>query len=265
METIRLCIFNKYLGAKWDWKPGQINIFNLESTKIGAKTWVHYDVREFETKYLADEFFTKNFPKNEKSMIDIAKEIGLKDMCNCLGIYIRDTKGTKDKEERIDPNKLKTSSLGISFIASFESCKLLPYNDSENHATIGYGHLISLRSVEELVKNNSMTKKYRNGITKQEATDLFISDLRVTEEGLRKRVNVPLFQYEFDALISLLFNAGVDLKTPKLFTHLENKEYQAAAEEFKDIINRGTASEKGLRNRRLKEVEIFNNSNYINN
>ena len=28
---------------------------------------------------------------------------------------------------------------------------------------------------------------------------------------------------------------------------------------------RGTASEKGLRNRKLKEVDIFNNSNYINN
>ena len=110
-----------------------------------------------------------------------------------------------------------------------------------------------------------MPKKYRNCITKQEANDLFISDLNVTEEGLRKRVKVPLFQCEFDALVSLLYNAGVDLKAPKLFTQLKNKEYQAAAEEFKDIINRGTASEKGLRNRRLKEVNIFNNSNYINN
>ena len=110
-----------------------------------------------------------------------------------------------------------------------------------------------------------MPKEYRNGITKQEANDLFISDLSVTEKGLRRRVKVPLFQCEFDALVSLLYNAEVDLKAPNLFTHLENKEYQAAAEEFKDIINRGTASEKGLRNRKLKEVDIFNNSNYINN
>ena len=108
----------------------------MESTKIGAKTWVHYDVREFETKYLADEFFTKNFSKNEKSMIAIAKEIGLKDMCNCLGIYIRDTKGTKDKEERIDPNKLKTSSLGISFITSL------------NH--VNYYHIMILRTMQQL-------------------------------------------------------------------------------------------------------------------
>lgn len=110
-----------------------------------------------------------------------------------------------------------------------------------------------------------MLKKYRNGITKQEANDLFISDLSVTEEGVKKASEIPLFQCEFDALVSLLYNAGVDLKAPKLFTQLKNKEYQAAAEEFKDIINRGTASEKGLRNRRLKEVDIFNNSNYINN
>lgn len=36
-------IFNKYLGAKWDWK--ERNIFNLESTSVGATTWVHYDVK----------------------------------------------------------------------------------------------------------------------------------------------------------------------------------------------------------------------------
>src|SRR5690606_20823035 len=47
IEEIRLEIFNKYLGAKWDWKEGQTDIFNLESTSIGATTWVHYDVREF--------------------------------------------------------------------------------------------------------------------------------------------------------------------------------------------------------------------------
>lgn len=52
-------------------------------------------------------------------------------------------------------------------------------------------HLISSRSVEKLVKNNSMLKKYRNGITKQEANDLFISDLSVTEEGVKKASESP--------------------------------------------------------------------------
>lgn len=85
--------------------------------------------------------------------------------------------------------------------------------------------------VREVLKNllKTILCQRNNGITKQEANDLFISDLSVTEEGLRRRVKVPLFQCEFDALVSLLYNAGVDLKAPKLFTHLKNKEYQAAA------------------------------------
>ena len=39
--------------------------------------------------------------------------------------------------------------------------------------------------------NYDMTKKYRNGITKQEANDLFISDLSVTEEGVKKASESP--------------------------------------------------------------------------
>ncbi len=56
---------------------------------------------------------------------------------------------------------------------------------------VEFTHLISSRSVEKLVKNNSMPKKYRNGITKQEANDLFISDLSVTEEGVKKASESP--------------------------------------------------------------------------
>jgi len=56
---------------------------------------------------------------------------------------------------------------------------------------VEFTHLISSRSVEKLVKNNSMLKKYRNGITKQEANDLFISDLSVTEEGVKKASESP--------------------------------------------------------------------------
>ncbi len=37
IEDIRSKIFKKYLGAKFDWKAGQKNIFNLESTKVGAQ------------------------------------------------------------------------------------------------------------------------------------------------------------------------------------------------------------------------------------
>jgi hypothetical protein len=84
IETIRKDIFNKYLGAKWDWREG--NIFNLESTRVGATTWVHYDVREFDTVYLEDKFFAKNINDlNGKSIVALAAELGFRETCNCLG------------------------------------------------------------------------------------------------------------------------------------------------------------------------------------
>ncbi|MCX8618829.1 peptidoglycan-binding protein [Gilliamella sp. B2923] len=60
MDKLRKDIFNKYLGAKWDWLAGQNNIFNLESAKKGAKSWVHYDVRQFDQIFLKDEYFCKD-------------------------------------------------------------------------------------------------------------------------------------------------------------------------------------------------------------
>ena len=68
---------------------------------------------------------------------------------------------------------------------------LSPKDSLTLHLLVEFTHLISSRSVEKLVKNNSMLKKYRNGITKQEANDLFISDLSVTEEGVKKASESP--------------------------------------------------------------------------
>lgn len=105
METIRKDIFNKYLGAKWDWK--ERNIFNLESTSVGATTWVHYDVREFDSSYLEDKFFAKNLiDLNGKSIVALALELGYDNTCSCLGEEA--SKSTKKDTTKKD-NKYKWS------------------------------------------------------------------------------------------------------------------------------------------------------------
>ncbi len=116
MEDIRLNIYNKYLGAKWDWK--EKNIFNLESTKIGATTWVHYDVREFDTIYLDDKYFVKNVSElNGENIISMADRLGYKNTCLCYATFT-----SQKNEVKETTNKSKWShSEFANLIAKEES------------------------------------------------------------------------------------------------------------------------------------------------
>ena len=81
IEEVRLKIYNKYLGAKWDWK--ERNIFNLESTRVGATTWVHYDVREFDIKYLEDKFFAKTLAAADAEKMMTLAATDYPNVCSC--------------------------------------------------------------------------------------------------------------------------------------------------------------------------------------
>jgi hypothetical protein len=58
-EKVRkACLKQNILNAQMEWAlPNRVS---LESTVDGAKTWVHADVRNFESKYLEDRFFCKS-------------------------------------------------------------------------------------------------------------------------------------------------------------------------------------------------------------
>jgi GH24 family phage-related lysozyme (muramidase) len=72
-------------------------------------------------------------------------------------------------------------------------------------------------------------------------------------------VQVPMFQHEYDALVSLIFNMGSFKKCPKLLSKLNTKDCSGCCSEFADITNGGTA---GLVTRRKAEMDIFTNSVY---
>ncbi len=67
-------------------------------------------------------------------------------------------------------------------------------------------------------------------------------------------MNADLYQYEFDALISLLFNMGRMSKAAQLTFKLNQGNYEGAANEFLDITNSGVS---GLVTRRQKEHGLF--------
>lgn len=163
-----------------------------------------------------------------------------------------------DLGERKDVATLKTSQKGKQFIKDWEILELRPYNDSHGYCTIGYGHLISKNRCENIL----IQDEFRDEISQEKADQVFDNDLVKFEVGVRKYITVPLYQHEFDALVSLLFNCGdsfFESGAPNLVSNINSNKYEAAAVEFLDITNGG---ERGLVKRRNAENNIFLNNIY---
>lgn len=262
LKEIRDGFYTKYLDSKYQWVDGENN-FSLEPFGMGRGntwSWIHMDVREFENKHLEDKYFVKNQENIiGKSIVELAKELGFQNTCSCLG----ETSGNSSNSnsiDRVDPKTLKTSQKGIDFIKDWESFKANLYNDDskEHHCTIGYGHLVHRGPC-----NGSESDEFKKGITKERATELFNLRLPEFEKAVQRDVTVPLYQYEFDALVSLLFNCGQsflkDSHAPSLYKNLLNKKYSDAAKEFLDITSGGLS---GLIKRRKAENNLFLNNIY---
>ncbi|HEX8268464.1 MAG TPA: hypothetical protein VF581_01115 [Flavobacterium sp.] len=85
LEAIRRDFFVKYAGAQFSWPAS--NKFSLETTAQGASTWVHYDVRSFDSIYLSDQYFAKtNAAVLGEPMAALAVTSGFVQMCQCMGM-----------------------------------------------------------------------------------------------------------------------------------------------------------------------------------
>lgn len=258
--------YKKYLQAKYQWVDGKNN-FSIEPIGIGegfTNSWIHLDVREFDNEYLDDRYFVRTQEKVlNGSIVELAKKLGFLNTCLCNSVGNNSEAKPKEdakNDKRIDPKKLKASSKVKLFIKGWEDFKPNLYNDDseDRHCTIGYGHLVHLGPC-----NGSEPQEFKRGISKERALELF--DLRIVdfEKAVQRDVTVPLYQYEFDALVSFLFNCGQNFfvlkKAPKLHKNLLNKEYAAAAKEFLDVTSGGLG---GLVKRRKAENNMFLNNIY---
>lgn len=178
---------------------------------------------------------------------------------------------------------LSISDNGVNFIKSWEGCKLnsnktklIAYDDSEGYATIGYGHLIAKKKCNSLtfttgtIISGISKVEFEDGITENRAIELLKSDLKKAEVAVKKDITVPLFQHEYDALVSLVFNTGAAFLSTKgagggdtkIKKNINNKKYEEGANEFSDVTNGGVT---GLVNRRQAEIKMFKNGVYENN
>lgn len=161
--------------------------------------------------------------------------------------------------QRMPIATLSTSSEGKAFIKEWEGVRLRAYDDSEGYCTIGVGHLIDTRRCASF----TLPAEFQGEISIAKVDELFDTDVLRFERGLRRSISVDLYQHEFDALVSLLFNCGesffVNNGAPNMWEKLKGEDYEGAAVEFLDITNGG---DSGLVKRRASENNLFLNGIY---
>ena len=127
----------------------------------------------------------------------------LEDPINILVEGYENTFRENNKENnRSDINDLHTSEKGKAFIKGWVSLRLSSYNDSQGYCTIGFRHLIKKDRCENII----LPDEFKNSIDEVKALVLFDNDLAAAEQGVKRSISVNLYQHEFDALVSLLFN-----------------------------------------------------------
>jgi len=147
------------------------------------------------------------------------------------------------------------SDQGLNLIKKFEGLHkvdndgmIVPYRCPANVLTIGFGH------------TKGVKKNMR--ITKQEAEDLLREDMKIYEAEVKRLVDVPLTQFQFDALVSFVYNLGAaNFNSSTLLKKLNAGDYAAVPAQFmrwnKARVNGKLQPLTGLTRRRSAEAALF--------
>ena len=180
-----------------------------------------------------------------------------KDLIDSIDILLEGYKNTfeTNKEYRKEIKTLSISDKGKQFIKDWELFKKKMYdndgdNNSDGNCTIGYGHKIH----DGKCDGSSSEDKFKNGISENEASKLFDNDILIFEKVIRSKIKMPLYQYEFDALVSYVYNIGPAFKAPNLIRYINSKDYTSAVYE----IETGSQNTK----RRKQERDMFSKGIY---
>ena len=133
----------------------------------------------------------------------------------------------------------------LSLIKESEGLEIKAYLPTPNDVwTIGYGHTSGVF--------RGMT------ISRLEAEEFLVKDVKWVEEAINKHVKVPLTQNQFDALGSFVYNLGeTNFRNSTLPRVLNAGNYAQAAEEFLRWDKQKGVVLRGLTIRRRKERELF--------
>ena len=147
----------------------------------------------------------------------------------------------------------------INKLIEWEGSKNIPYKDSAKLLTIGIGHLLTKSELRSgFITIDGKPVRYVKGITNDQIKKLLEQDLYSRDIVLSNLVTVPLTQNQYDALLSFMFNIGVNaFKDSYLLELLNGGHYSAVPSQLKRWNKCGGKVNKGLVNRRAKEIELW--------
>ena len=138
----------------------------------------------------------------------------------------------------------RTSQHGIEKIKEHEALRLKPYKDVAGILTIGYGHVL-------------INGEWWDEITPAFAEELLKNDLSIAERAVSELVTVGITQNQYDALVSFVFNVGVNAFKDSTLLRKINAGDESAKDEFYRWKYAGGEVIAGLVNRRERERELF--------
>jgi lysozyme len=141
---------------------------------------------------------------------------------------------------------MKTSQKGLDLIKKFEGFSDKEYICPAGKPTIGYGHVIL------------PNEDFQQPMTKKEAEILLKKDLEPRESALNKFLKVKITQNQFDALISLIYNIGVEnFKQSTLLKFINERLFDKVPDQFRRWKYINKVASKGLLNRREEEIKLW--------
>lgn len=136
---------------------------------------------------------------------------------------------------------------GLTFMKGWERFRAAPYDDGYGFMTIGYGHLMR-------------PGEYFSGdLSEDDGLVILARDVGVAERAVLRLTRVPLSDGQYDALVSLTFNAGAGAYQRSQIRMLVNRgEFGNVAEMFpRSFITSGGVRSSGLIRRRVAEAGVF--------
>ncbi|MGF6856228.1 lysozyme [Paraburkholderia sp. CI3] len=152
------------------------------------------------------------------------------------------------------------SQAGVQFTAQWEAFRSHLYDKDGGggggNATIGYGHLVHIGPISGAPSE----ALYGNGITEPQALKLLHHDLREAERIVNSRIFVPLFQYEYDAVVDFIFNHRSG--NNEFFALVNTGHYDQVPSKFLQYTAAHGKHPLGLVRRRRAEGRLFATGNY---